>query len=482
MDRDAKIIVNNFLKFSFGTWLNAILSFLFVPITTRIFAPEVYGRMSMFLIVINVSYTICMFGIDQAFIRFYNDLPHGTSKKGLLRDCILINIIMWFVYTVIILILPINLRKFIYDNEFTIFILLILTVFSNIMLRYLNLLYRMGGKPIWFSIQSIVINSFVQILAIVFGLFEPSYRMYVIANASASVLVMIIFLVIQRNEFKRESYGVSLSHMKHYVKYGSAFVPTFIITWLNESSSKVILQRYNGYYELGIFSSAFRLVAILSIVQVGFTTFWTPYFYENYGKEGNRFEVITNYLAFIMIALGIIIIALQDVIFLLLGPAYSSGREFFAFLLWIPIMYTISETTVGGINLEKKTWLHIVIATIVFLVNIFTCLTLVPKYGALGASIASAITYLVFFIIRTYFGQKYYKSIFNYTKLVSSILLLLATNIVIYFVRTSIRMRFLVCFIALLFTVFIYKNEFIKILRGIKYYLSRISSSRLDRE
>jgi O-antigen/teichoic acid export membrane protein len=73
----------------------------------------------------------------------------------------------------------------------------------------------------------------------------------------------------------------------------------------------------------------------------------------------------------------------------------------FPFLLFSPIMYSVSETTVVWINFKKKTYWHIVITAVSALVNYIGNALLVPVYAARGAAISTGVSYIVFFWMRT---------------------------------------------------------------------------------
>lgn len=161
-----------------------------------------------------------------------------------------------------------------------------------------------------------------------------------------------------------------------------------------------------------MYSAAMRLVALVVVLKDSFRTFWTPVSYEKFEKnpeDKNFFRNITTIISFVMFLVAIISIMAKDLIVMLLGADYKDAALLMPFLVFIPLFYTISETTVIGINFMKKTKWHILIAVTACLVNIIGNWILVPEYGALGASISTAFAYTVFFTTRTVISKKYYK-------------------------------------------------------------------------
>jgi O-antigen/teichoic acid export membrane protein len=80
-------------------------------------------------------------------------------------------------------------------------------------------------------------------------------------------------------------------------------------------------------------------------------------------------------------------------------------------------MYVVSETTVLGINLTKKTYWHIVVTGISALTNFMGNQILVPMLGARGAAISTGLSYVLFFVLRTLIAEKLYPIGFDLKKI-----------------------------------------------------------------
>lgn len=97
-----------------------------------------------------------------------------------------------------------------------------------------------------------------------------------------------------------------------------------------------------------------------------------------------------------MTAIGFLLIAFRKYIILILSSSYQRAADVMPFLIFIPVMYTISEVTVVGINFMKRTELHIISALASFVTNFIGNYLLVPILGAQGAAISTGISYIVF--------------------------------------------------------------------------------------
>lgn len=68
-------ILKGVLLYSISTWVNLVLGFLTVTITTRVLLPDVYGQVSIFNSITSVLMYILLLGMDGAYVRYYNELP-----------------------------------------------------------------------------------------------------------------------------------------------------------------------------------------------------------------------------------------------------------------------------------------------------------------------------------------------------------------------------------------------------------------------
>ena len=125
---------------------------------------------------------------------------------------------------------------------------------------------------------------------------------------------------------------------------------------------------------------------------------------------------MNDYLAPLFFSLGNFVLLSNNFLILLLGKKFYPALYIMPMLVFIPIMYVLSETTVIGINFKKKTKYFLYISFIVLIINLVGNLILVPLFGARGAAISTGISYIIFFSLRTYFSTKLMSFGFNLKK------------------------------------------------------------------
>jgi O-antigen/teichoic acid export membrane protein len=471
-------LFKKFLSFSYGSWIGLIIGFLGTIITTRILLPEDFGRASMFTLVLNISMIFISFGTDQAFVRFFYE-EKEEKRGGLLYNCLKIPFLVSVLVSLIILIFNKKIALFLFEEEnLTALIMLIVGILSQVLFRYGSLVVRMQQKGNLFSIMEIINRSLsVLVLIILYYIMGPNYEI-VIYSSVINLLFLAIFSIVNEKSYwnLKNLFVKDLFHTQRNVfNFGYPILFTMLLTWLFQSFDRIAIKQWSTYEELGLYAAAFKIIALVSILQVAFTTFWTPVCYEHFQKEPNNkgfYEKISKIIAFSMFFVAVLSIAGKDVIVFLLGKNYSEAANIMPFLVFMPIMYTISETTVIGINFFKKPQWHILIAGAACLINILGNWLLVPSYGAVGASISTAFAYIVFFLLRTHLSLLYYKV--NYGLKNIYFMLVILTAYALYSISTtSFYLNILAGLGVLLILVFLYKND-------IMYYLHILKRRKLS--
>ncbi len=418
-------LLKKFLSFSYGSWIGLVLGVLMTMVTTRILSPEHFGKASMYNLAINVVMIFIIFGTDQSFVRFFYE-EEEKKRGGLLYNCIKVPIVLALIITMIILIFNRSITNYLFEEgNFVLAITLVIGIIFSAINRYSTLVIRMKQKSHLFSIIQIA-NRIVDFVILIIFYYLMGNRFEIIIFSSA---VSLVFITVLSVYFERKFWSISnyrLTELKHSTKdvfiYAYPLVLTSLISWLFTSFDKIALKQWSTFTEIGLYSGASRIVALLIVLQGTFTTFWTPVCYERFEKHPNDtkfFERTSKIITIAMLFLAILSIGAKDIIVLLLGSKFKEASNIMPFLVFMPIMYTVSETTVIGINFFKKNNWHILISSVSCIVNIIGNWILVPKLGAKGAAISTAFAYIVFFTMRTQISLKYYKVDYGLKKLYS---------------------------------------------------------------
>lgn len=422
-----KSLLKKFLSFSYGSWIGIFIGIVSTPVITRLLTPEDFGKASMFTLALNILMVFVMFGSDQSFVRFFYEEEEEARGK-LLYKCLYIPGIIMVGVAVIMALFYKRISFFLFREEsFELISVLIAGIFFQILYRYAVLVVRMKQRGNIYSILEMlnkVLNfGFILLLYFIMG---DQYEIIVY-----STILSFAFLIVVAIYFEKDIWNIKnifskkvINGRREIFKFSSPLMVSTFITMMFQSFDRMAIKHWSNFRELGIYAAAFKIVAILTILQSTFSTFWAPVSHENFKKNPNDmqlYERMARLVSVGMFTVGIGTIMGKDILVFMLGKGYEKVGLIMPFLVFIPVLYTISDTTVLGINFMKKSKWHILIAMMACLVNIGGNLLLVPKNGAIGSAITAAITYIVFFTLRTVVSKKYMKADYGLKKVYSGI-------------------------------------------------------------
>lgn len=472
----------NFMKHFFiiggGTFLNLLLSLFTTPLITRIVDPVEYGQFSIFTMYSSMALIVLLLGMDQALLRFYYEKSNVEFKRALVFKCVGLPAVVTVIASIVVLIVAFGgIIKF----EFTPIIMSLLCIYTFIQVVYrfsLNVL-RLEYNSKMFSVLNIIQKVGYIVLAVpLLYAVKSNYLLILVVATTVAALVSLLVSII----YQKKIWNIRLLDMracdisiKEILQYSIPLIVSMGITTLFQAIDKMSLNYYCTYTEVGIYSSTLSLVSIFAIVQSTFNTLWNPMATEHFirnSEDRSFYQKGNQIITVIMFFMGISLILCKDVFAILLGERYREAAYILPFLIFHPIMYTISETTVTGISFMKKSKMQILIAASACITNIIGNTILVPKFGCQGAAISTGISYIVFFTMRTSISNKYFYVDFKLKKfylLTAFVALYALYNTFIHFGFGAI-VGYLVCLILL---IVLYKDT---IMWGIKYLLKLLKS------
>lgn len=419
-------LIKKFLEYAFGNGIVVILSLLSSGIVTRLMSTGEKGKADLFVTYTSLLVLILTMGIDQAFIRYYND-EKVENRGGLLRRAVKFPIILSIITSVICIVFYNPLSNYmVKETSLLLIILFGLNIIVSITGNFAIINIRMKQKAKTYSLASASNKlSYILLLFLFYNRFNDNYITIVTTTVMGNLVMLIFAVIVEYKDWFKSNDGIKLNTtVDDLRRYGMPFIFSMGLTWVFQSADRISLQHLSTEEQIGIYGGAMTIVQILNTVQGIFTTFWTPVAYEKYSinpEDTKFFSKMNEIVSFSMLILASGLMVFKDLIVLFLGSEYREARYIFPFLVLMPIMYTISETTVLGINFKKQTKNHTYIAIASAGANIIGNIILVPSLGAKGAAISTGLAYVIFYIMRTYLGNKYYAIEMNNKKFFISV-------------------------------------------------------------
>ena len=451
-------LIRKFLSFSIGGYINALIGLITVPIITRMLSPEQYGVSSLINMITEIMIIICCLGMDQGFARFFYE-EKEENRGALLYNSLYYCFFIFPVVMIIIFLLKKNLSRFISGKENSlIWALIILSIFFGILKLFSFLVIRMQQRGKIYSLLNVLIKV-LEFLFIIFfyNFYKDNYKTLIFAILLSQIIVTVIAIILEKKIWTFTGKGEITRN--ELIKFSIPLLLTMLLTWIFASSDKLTIKLFSNLNEVGLYSGAFKIISLIIIVQNGFTTFWTPVIFEHYKKYPKNttfYKKANDYLSLVFFIFAVGILLSRNFLVILLGKKYHEALYIMPMLVFMPVMYLLSETTMVGIEFKKKTKYFIYISIVVATINIMGNILLVPHLGAKGAAISTGLSYIVFFVLRTYFSTKLINFGFNLKRMYLAVFLILFYALFLSFYNYIIINILIGIFLEIVITVIYY--------------------------
>ena len=382
------------------------ISLILVPLYVTHLSMAEFGQLELLVVVGFFLQYLFQFGWVSSYIRFYSE-PDVNSKD--LNRTILI-----FRFTVqAVLLLTVFLIGF--DNLANMLVdeqslgLAVLWVFLLFLLRefisFYESRYRMHEQAMRFAIINLV-QATLQLIAVyyLFVILGMGINGILLGQVLAVSMVLIVLVFIDNKWFFEGKFDPKL--FKRCLRFGLPLVPAGVAMFLMTASDRYMLKWLVNDGEkvlelVGMYSFAYKFVALMTLTTAGFATFFGPFVYKTYLKDGARERFIflfRLYTGGLFVAAIMLCAALPWLIWVFF-PAYAAILTLVPIMLTGFIIYNIGDYFCIGIGTAERSDIRAMAGGIVAVCNIALNFFMIPLLGPLGAALATALSYAIYTII-----------------------------------------------------------------------------------
>lgn len=460
--------IKKLLAFSLGPILGAVFSAISVPISTHYLLPNEYGKTSMFNLMYTILLMVAYLGYDQAFIREYNE-ENNKTKIMLNAMVIPAGITLFLMLSVIPSAKQISFFLFESDNYTKVVYLFAGALPFLLLERFILVELRMQERALEYSFFTLFIKA-ISFCCTLFFLFRirQDFLSIVYSTIIGHYIADGMLIIRYREYFQFKKSDLDIALIKRMTKYAMPLVPATIIGTIFNGEDKVFIKAYSNYTELGYYQVSMTISNMVLILQQAFSTFWTPtvFRWRKENVEEKKYEEVQK---LVMLFSGICfmgVLVIKKFLPIILSDKYENTKYILPFLLFYPIMSMVISTTVSGIDFARKTQYTLYFSIAVTIVNFILNYILVPPMGAVGAAIATGVSHIFYFWIRTLYSRKLWFD-FELKHLAISIFLLTIAAIANSLVVLEGWPVYMIDFVVIIGGLIIYKDIIVKLVKRI---------------
>ena len=408
--------------YTLGELLRGSISFLLLPLYTRLLTPADYGILGVMTPVYSLLSILMALGLPAALLRFYFDYKRDEAElRNYVGTVSMAMIACGLVLSLILTALGPWLFGLLLPNvSFNPYILLGIwnagiSVISIIPLT----LFRARQRAqffIIFSLADFVLNTGL----IVF--FVAVQRQGALGSLTGQILSAMIMAVPALWIISRAgTFRFSWKLLRPSLVFGLPLLPNLLGTWALNVSDRIVLDNLVSKEAVGLYTLGYQFGILLNLIAIALNNAWTPFFYQNAGDRKNN-TMIGSFITYqvllmVMLALAVAMLS-QEVIRIIAAPAFWPS---YRVVPWITLGYVARFLVffpVNGILFRKRPkW--VAVATIIAAgVNIGLNLLLVPRFGIMAAALNTFIAFAVLLAIMLVIGQRIFPIQYEKTRIV----------------------------------------------------------------
>ncbi len=404
-----KRLLSNTLILGAGTFLSKVLVFLLMPLYTSILSTEQYGVADILAQTASLIIPLAALGICDALFRFVLDTAEGDKEA---RATVLSSGIFVLVLgSAVTLALVQILRAFsVFDGY--IWLVAAYVICANFHSAAANFV-RAIGKTTLFAAQGIANTALTIALNVLFlVVFEWGVLGYVLSVVIADFAMTVLLFFAAGLPRYISPRALNKDTLRSMLRFSIPYIPTTMLWLITSASDRYIVTAYRGSAENGLYAAAYKLPTLLLLVCGVFIEAWQFSVVKDADEEERAdffSQVFKNYSGIIFMGASVIIAGSKILTELLLAPSYYISWEYVP-PLTLAMSFSALVSFLGSIYfLEKKSLLSMLTAMAGAGINVVLNFLLIPEHGAMGAAVATLISYAAVYAIRAYDTRFYVK-------------------------------------------------------------------------
>lgn len=462
--------------YGLATVLPRMLSFILVPLYTKVMPPGAYGEVTLIFSWFAIFNVILAYGMETAFFRFYN----GKFEKEKVVSTSLISLTSTtFLFTVVALFWKEQLALTLdIEFQYIVYVILILALDALAIIPFAYL--RANEKPMKYAVVKMMnvglnlsLNVFFLILlpkitmanpeGFLSSLYVPNFEIsYIfISNLVASGLT----LFVMGRLYIKATYIFDKALCSKMLQYGIPVMIAGIAFTINEVFDRILLAKLLpveiAKIEMGKYSACYKLALFMTLFATAFRLGIEPFFFSHSNTDNPQksYAQITNYFVVLGSVILLAVVVFADVlkVIFIQDEAYWEAMPVVPIILLASFCLGIYHNLSVWYKVTDKTRYGALISIIGAAITIIINVLLIPKLGYYASAMATLLAYASMMILSYKLGKKYYPIPYNFRK----IIFYLGTSVVFSILSFYVFNRNLIAgsLFLLLFLFLVYRME-----------------------
>ena len=389
--------------FFIGMIVAKFFSYFYRLILARGLGPESYGTFSLAFVIFSVGALLSLFGLNIALERYigiYSAKQQEGKLKGAIISALQIALPLSIIMVIAVVFFSSQIAGLFKSQALLPLIPIFALMIPFFVLTNIFAAVSRGFKNVKYPvlIQNVLSQFLIFILAFAallrgYGLFEISIT-YLFALIITAVAM---FIAVEKKIFSIIGTRIKAVFMKKELfVYSWPLVISSLFGLIIGWTDTLMLGYFKTEEIVGIYNSALPTAYLLLLVPMALTSLLLPVISDFFAKNQEKMisqtiSTVTKWIFYVNFPLFLLLLIFpRKVLNLLFGEQYLLAAIPLMILGFGYFMNSIAYASFRLIELFKKTKYHFYNNLVAAIVNVLLNILLIPRYGMIGAAIASA--------------------------------------------------------------------------------------------
>jgi O-antigen/teichoic acid export membrane protein len=398
-----------------GSVAGKALVFMLQVLISRAYGPSYYGLFVTGLLTVNILQTLSHLGIQKGGMRalaIAHESQDGYAMQGIFRFSLLIP----FCCSLLVGAAGYCLAPFIAVTFFSnpeleevlrlfslsIPFLALLRIASDLTRAFKTARYAVLAEDLLFPASNIAL--FMLLHALGYGFYSVIYA-YVLASAICSLFILIVGLNLVRSFASGHCADPTLASGTRYPKrwkevmvFSLPLFPMGLLFNLNGSVDLIMLNAFTSSADVGEYGAAARWAMLFGLITLPMKLIFAPMIAGQYGiNDVPKIEVLyktsSRWMLFMTLPVFTFLLVARDPLMMIFGKGFTtSGPDVLAVLLMGAFFASLVGVAADLLIMSGNQYRELGCLIGALTLNVSLSLLLIPKFGVMGAAVATAVS------------------------------------------------------------------------------------------
>lgn len=391
------------------------LNFLLLPVYTRFLSPADYGVIALAETLAAFFAGIISMGFDASIQRLYfRYVDDATALGSYIGSALKFALALQSIFIVLVLAVGPWLQRLIVPSSsvaYRFFAVATITATAMLFFNYRLVLYQAEHRPWAYAVLAFLSSALTASLCVWLVVFARRGVMGMLGGKLiAAVACLAVALALAGPSFRTSFHW---TYVRESVSVGLPLVPHLLMALGLVTADRFILAHYRDLREVGLYTVAYTLGMIMSLITMSLNQAWAPVYYEvaNRGEGGT--PILSKMCSGLMIGLAAIAcfgaLIAEPFVARFLDHRYMAAGRLVPWIIGAYLAHSLFSMFGLACMQARRTKLIMASSFVGLTVNTILNFALIPHWGMYGAAYATVVGYIAEAIVMYVLAQQSYR-------------------------------------------------------------------------